>query len=146
MRTLLILALASLVAAAQPAAPPTAAEAKAFVDAAEARLLKTSVESSRADWVNQTFITDDTDILSATVELAKQATRFSGMKLPDDVARKLMLLRLSRPLAAPSDPKKSEELTRLVTSMGGRCGKGKVCLPGKECLTQEQVSGAMASG
>src|SRR5437762_2408646 len=143
-----------LASSAIAAPPPTAEDAKAFVEAAEARLLKTSVLSSHADWVNQTFITDDTDILSAaeserniaaTVELAKEATRFDGLKLPEDVARKLKLLRLSLPLAAPSDPKKGEELTRLVTTMGGRFGKGKVCLPGKECLTQEQVSEAMAT-
>jgi peptidyl-dipeptidase A len=141
--------------AAAPPTPPTAAEAKAFAEAAEARLLKTSVEASRADWVNQTFLTDDTEILSAianerniaaTVELAKQATRFSGVKLPDDVARKLMLLRLSLPLAAPSDPKKSEELTRIVSSMQGRYGKGRVCRGGgeKDCLTLEEVGQKMA--
>jgi peptidyl-dipeptidase A len=154
MRTAAVLALSTLASAALAAPPPTAAEAKAFVEAAEARLLRTSVESSRADWVNQTYITDDSDILSAaeserniaaTVELAKDATRFDGVALPEDVARKLLLLRLSLPLAAPSDPKKSEELTRLVASMGGRFGKAKVCFAGKDCLTQEQVSNAMAS-
>jgi len=91
--------LASL-AALQAAAQPAPADAKAFVEAAEERLLKLSVESSHADWVNQTYVMDDTDILSAaaservisaTVELAKQATRFSGAKLTDDVARKLIV-------------------------------------------------------
>ena len=76
------------------AAPPTASEAAAFIDAAEARLLDLSVKAGRASWVQSTYITDDTEALAAeanqalidaTVELAAQATRFSGMKLPYDV-------------------------------------------------------------
>ena len=62
---------------------PTAEEARKFVDEAEARLLELSNESSRADWVKSTYITDDTEILaaqanqraiSATVSYAKAAS------------------------------------------------------------------------
>ena len=44
---------------------PTVTDAKAFLDAAESKLLVLSVESSRADWVNKTYITDDTETLAA---------------------------------------------------------------------------------
>jgi peptidyl-dipeptidase A len=162
---LVVILLTPLAAAQSPpptrtAAKPktaTAAEAKAFVESAEARLLKLSVEQSRADWVYQTYVNEDSQVLSsvanerviaATVELAKQATRFSGLKLADDVARKLKLLRLSLSLAAPSDPKKSEELTRTVSSMQGRYAKGRVCPAGKEgedCLSLEVVGQKMAT-
>ena len=40
---------------------PTVAEAKAFLDAAESKLLRLSVESSHSDWVKNTYITDDTE-------------------------------------------------------------------------------------
>src|SRR5438067_13941242 len=76
---------------------PTVADAKAFLEAAESKLLVLSVESSRADWVNKTYITDDTETLAAkaderaiaaTVDLVKQSKRFDGLTLPKDLARK----------------------------------------------------------
>jgi peptidyl-dipeptidase A len=117
-------------------APPTADEARKFVEDAEARLLDLDVRTARADWVHNTHITDDTEILSAQanerlvaakVELAKAATRFDGVKLPEDVARKLTLLKLAMTLSAPSDPKEASELTRIAARMEGTYGKGKWC-------------------
>ncbi len=138
-----------------PNQPATVAQAKAFIEAAEAKLLDLSVEASRADWVKSTYITDDTELLAAkaqerfiaaTVELAKQSTRFNGLKLPEDVARKMRLLKLSLTLATPSDPKESEELTRIVAAMEGTYGKGKYCPPGKDkCLDIEDLTRVMAN-
>jgi peptidyl-dipeptidase A len=137
------------------AAPPTVHEAQTFIEDAEARLLASSVDASRADWVKSTYITDDTEVLSAkadersineTVELAKKATRFDSLKLPEDVARKMKLLKLSLTLATPADPKESEELTRIVASMEGTYGKGKYCPAGKsECLDLEDLTRLMAN-
>jgi peptidyl-dipeptidase A len=116
----------------------TAAEARAFVEKAEARLNDLAVESSRADWVKATYITDDTEalsalasqrLLSAVTELAKAATRFDGVKVPEDVRRKLALLKLATSTPAPSDPKLAAELTRIASSMEGDYGKGKWCRP-----------------
>jgi peptidyl-dipeptidase A len=126
----------SLVAAAPP--KPTAAEARKFVDEAEARLKALAEEAGRADWVKNTHITEDTEILaaeanqraiSAAVEYAKQATRFDGLALPADVARKLNLLKLALTLPAPSDPRLASELTRIVSEMEGMYGRGKYCPP-----------------
>ena len=147
-----MLAWSASLASAEPA--PTAEDARAFMVRAEASLKKIAVESARADWVNQTFLTEDTDLLSAvsqerviaeTVALVNESKRFDGLKLPDDLARKMRLLRVSLTLAAPSDPKKREELPRLVAGMQSQFGKGRACLPGGKCLTQEEASGAMAS-
>jgi peptidyl-dipeptidase A len=135
--------------------PPTVQEAKAFIEAAEAKLLPLQIESGRADWVKDTYITEDTEILAAkaderaivaTVELAKQATRFDHLKLPDDVARKLKILKLSLDIATPADPRESEELTRIVSSMEGAYGKGKYCPAGKDrCLDIEDLTRVMAN-
>ncbi len=135
--------------------PPTVQEAKAFIEDAEAKLLALSVESQRADWVKSTFITDDTEILSAkaderaiaaTVDFAKKSTRFDHLKLPEDVARKMKLLKLSLTLATPADPQESEELTRIVASMEGTYGKGKYCPAGKDkCLDLEDLTRLMAN-
>jgi peptidyl-dipeptidase A len=150
-----LLAGLTLVGVLPAAAPPTVREAQAFIEDAEARLLASSVDAGRADWVKATYITDDTEILSAkadersineTVELAKKATRFDSLKLPEDVARKMKLLKLSLTLATPADPKESEELTRIVASMEGTYGKGKYCPAGKsECLDLEDLTRLMAT-
>src|SRR5579864_4450764 len=102
--------------AADAQKPPTLAEARAFMDRAEAKLLDLTIQSSRADWVKSTYITGDTEMLAAkadeqqiaaTMQLAKESTRFNNLKMPDALAREFKLLRLSLTLAAPSDPKES---------------------------------------
>jgi peptidyl-dipeptidase A len=158
-----VLLSASLLTAAVPAKKPrasagrapTAAEAKAFLDEAEAKLLALATDASRAGWVQSTFITDDTEILAAqanerqiaaTIQYAKKATRFDGLRLPEELARKMKLLKLSLTLATPSDPKESEELTRITAAMEGAYGKGKYCPPGKDsCLDLEDIAKIMAT-
>ncbi len=141
------------------AAPaPSVAETRTFLDQAEKQLLALQVEFSRADWVKSTYITDDTEALAAAanqrmidlnVRLAKQATRFDGVKLPPDLARKMKLLKLSLTMAAPSNPSESAELTRIAASMEGTYGKGKYCPAGiqdpSKCLDLEQITRIMAT-
>ena len=112
----LCLALVPMTATAEA---PTAADAKAFVEKAEEKLLAASIAAERANWVASNFITEDTELIAAegnqrrmelAAGLAKEATRFDGLALDAEVARKLALLKLSLTLAAPADPKKSEEL------------------------------------
>src|SRR6266508_3247235 len=134
---------------------PTVAGAKAFLDEAEAKLLALATDAGRAGWVQSTYITDDTEILAAqanerqiaaTVAYAKQSTRFDRVKLPKELARKMKLLKLSLTLATPSDPKESEELTRITAAMEGAYGKGKYCPPGKaKCLDLEDITKIMAN-
>ncbi len=135
--------------------PPTVAEAEAFLKNAEAKLLELSVIASRADWVKATYITDDTEALAALaderaiaaqVEFAKQATRFDGLKLPADLARKMLLLKVSLVLPTPADPPKSAEITEIASRMEGVYGKGKWCPPGKDqCLDIEDLTRLMAT-
>src|SRR5437667_11572 len=66
-------------------------------------------------------------LVAARVELAKAATRFDGLTLPEDVARKLTLLKTAMTLSAPADPREAAELTRIVAGMEGTYGKGKWC-------------------
>ncbi|UUZ55260.1 M2 family metallopeptidase [Massilia sp. H-1] len=46
---------------------PTVAEAERFVADAEARLKKLEFNAARTDWVYQTYITDDTEAITAQV-------------------------------------------------------------------------------
>ena len=44
---------------------PTAAEAKAFIATVNADIKRLGTQAARAEWVKNTYITDDTEILSA---------------------------------------------------------------------------------
>ena len=142
-------------APAQNAAAPTVEEARQFTDNAEKRLLDLWIKDGRADWVQATFITDDTEkmaadadeaVADATAELAQQARRFEGMKLPDDVARKLMLIKFSVSIPAPRDEALSAELSRINASLSSDYGKGKWCPdgPSARCLNIDQISDILA--
>jgi peptidyl-dipeptidase A len=132
-------------AAAAAPAPPTAAEAQKFVAEAEVRLRILATDSQRASWVQETYITSDTEVLTAQanekliaagVELAKQASRWNGVTLPPELRRKLNLLKNGLTLAAPSDPQKTAELSRLAASLDSMYGAGKYCPngPAAPCL------------
>jgi peptidyl-dipeptidase A len=132
----------------------TAEEAEAFLTGAEEKLLELVIELSRAQWVQSNFITDDTDILAATayermiaeaMEFAKGATRFDGLELPYDTARRLKLLKLALTLPAPGDPEQRAELTRIATGMESAYGRGKYCPEDGECKTLGELSRIMAS-
>ncbi|PWT87860.1 MAG: peptidyl-dipeptidase [Blastocatellia bacterium] len=130
-------------------------DAAGFLGDAEKRLLDLNIKFSRADWVKSTFITDDTeslsaqantDLIAATTELAEQARKFDGQNLSPDEQRKLKLLKLSLTLPAPKDPKEREELTKIAASMEGDYGKGKYCPDGEngKCLSLGDLEEIMA--
>jgi peptidyl-dipeptidase A len=132
-----------LVIQAQAASQPTVAEAQQFMQQAQARLNEIEVKAARASWVQENFITDDTQALSAdlqdqltavTTELIEQAKRFDGITLPPELARQFMLLRLSLVAPAPKDPALRKEMTQIAASLDGDYGKGKYCPKPDDCL------------
>ena len=115
---------------------PTVAEAEKFMSQAEAQLLDLWIKSSRASWVAESFITDDTEAISAdtgaavkaaTLDLARQARRYENLPLPPDLARKFKLLKLSVDIPAPSDPAELAELSKIAVSLDSDYGKGTWC-------------------
>ena len=139
-------------AASAPAGKPTVAEAQAFMDKAEADLLDLVNQSGQAQWLQETDITDDSEAVSAktnehlalrTNELVIQARRFDGLKLPPELARKFMLLKLN---GTPTDPKLVAELTQVASSLDGMYGKGKYCPGGddKKCVGIDDLDTLMA--
>ena len=155
MRTFRLSAALALFTAELFAAQPTVQEAKKFLDDAEKKLFALGYEAGQASWIQSTYITDDTEAVAAraneraiaeSVRLAKAATRFDGLKLSADMARKMMLLKIGLTLAAPKDPAESAEVTRLASSLEGAYGKGKYCPgAGKPCLDIEAVTRIMAT-
>ncbi len=145
--------------AAKPGAQataPTAAEARKFIEDAEQRLFELGVKGSRAAWVQENFITDDTEQIAAeaseaantaAAKYAKEAHRYDGVKLPPDLARKRLLLELATGFPAPDDPKAQKELAQVMASLDGDYGKGKWCPDGdkKPCLDVTAVGKLMAT-
>src|SRR6476646_7365986 len=96
---------------AKSAAGPTTADAKAFLDNVNQTTLKLGIEQGRAGWVQQTYITDDTEALSARatqaavdagVRFAKESKKYDGIDVPADQRRELTLLKTSLVLATPA--------------------------------------------
>ena len=126
-----------------PALGQTVAQARAFLARAESTLYDLSVKGSRADWVANTYITFDTEELTAqaqevyavaTRDLAMEARRYERLRLPADLRRKLLLLKLSLPAPPPPDPRQATELTRITTSMQADYGRGSYCKTTDHCL------------
>jgi peptidyl-dipeptidase A len=144
-------------AASHGKGPATVAEAQAFMKNAEAQIEDLGVRASRASWVQENFITDDTETMSAqaaekltavVTQLALDARRFNGLKLPPDLARKFLLLKLSLTAPAPNNDAERKELTELASKLDGMYGKGKYCkqVDGKEkCQSLGDLSRIMAS-
>ena len=129
---------------------PTPEDAREFVEGAERRLLTLWVAAQRAAWVQETFITPDTEemaaeadqaVKAATAELAGQARRYQGLQLPEDVARKLKLISLSVDIPAPRDTAQSTELSQINASLQSEYGKGKWCPDGPQgkCLSLNDI-------
>jgi peptidyl-dipeptidase A len=147
------------------APPPTAADAAAFLKDVDARLLQLGISLNQAGWVQQNFITVDTEAINArankafieaVAQYAKDAVKFQGLELPADQRRQLDLLRLSLVMAAPSDQSEATELTTIAARMDGAYGRGKWCpdpkntsssalsAPSAACLDVEAITDIMA--
>src|SRR5579872_6676781 len=120
------------------AARPTVEEAQSFMKRAEDELQDLGVRAARAAWVQENFITSDTEeisaqaqerITAATTRLALEARRFEALSMPPDLARKFKLLKLSLTAPAPNNDKERQELTSIATSLDADYGKGKYCKP-----------------
>jgi peptidyl-dipeptidase A len=163
MRKLVLLGFVVLLAACKkeeapptppPAAPagPTAADADRFVAGINEDLKKMLPYQNAASWVQQTYITDESQAIGARAGeefLAYQAKKLQEAKqfndtqgLAPDTARSLMLIKnVSAP--APADAAKQAELAKILTKMDSSYGAGKWCPPapikGKDCLNLSDI-------
>ena len=137
-----------------PRAAPTKAEAEAFVARAERELAEFSVISGRAQWVNATYITEDTDALAAYFGTigTQMGVRFAGeaahyLRAPglDEVTRrKLNVLRLGLTLPAPTTEGAAAELNRISTDLSSQYGRGRGRM-GNETLTGNEIEARMGT-
>jgi peptidyl-dipeptidase A len=152
-----VLSAASARPQAKPNSPPPAPEeAKKSIEQAEQELFDLGIKAGRAAWVQENFITVDTEAIAAdanevantaATKYAKDAHRFDKVQLSPELARKRLLLELAAGFPAPDDPKKQKELAQIESTLDGDYGKGKWCPDGnnKACMDVNAVSHIMAT-
>ena len=121
--------------------PLTPEGAAQFVAAAEKDLFDYTVEASQANWVNNTYITEDTDAIASRinavgtekgVKYALLSARYATVTgLDPEVKRKLDIMRNGLVLPAPTTPGAATELNDIATSLNSQYGKGKGTLNGQ---------------
>ena len=132
-----------------PAAIAAAETADEFVARTNAELADLLLEVNAAQWTQATYITADTQLMSAkayerylaffgrTVEDAK---KFEGQPMSAASKRSIELLKLGVSAPAPDDPAKRAELATLLAGMEAKYGTAKYCKPGeKECRDEVQL-------
>jgi peptidyl-dipeptidase A len=135
---------------------PSPADATKFLADTSDTMKKLEIESNQASWVQQNFITDDTEALEARVnqrvtdaiaKFAKDAVRYDKVSVSPAERRQLQLLKNSLVMATPSDPKEGEELTTIMARLESTYGKGKWCTnPEKPdtCMNIDDITKVMA--
>jgi len=122
----------------------TVDDATVFIESAEQRLLGLWKESGRAAWIQNNFISHDTNamaaganekVMAATVGLAAEAARFNDVALPPQLTRKMLKLKTSLAAVAPSSADLQSELAELMTEMESIYGTGEYCRVDNGCLS-----------
>ena len=157
---LILAAIPATIAACRVSAPsptPSAEDAAKFITAVNETMLKLGREDQQASWVAETYITPDTEAISARANQAyidavarnaKDAARFNSLQVGLEVGRQLDLLKTTLVVVTPSDKRQAEELTRLTASMEAAYGRAKWCKDPAQpaaCLDIEQIAEEMAT-
>jgi peptidyl-dipeptidase A len=130
-------------------AAPSVADAQAYVDAAERQLAELSDVENHTAWVYETYINHDTEWLvqriseqgtEARVRLASGAARFQGLDLPEELRRKVDLLRLSLTLPAPQREGAAGELAQITTRMSSLYSTGRIDYQGRQVTLDDLES------
>ncbi len=121
-------------------APVTLADAERFLTEASAELRAFSEFSDRTAWVQNNFITHDTNWLlermstqgtEMAVRLATETARYNDLELSTDMARQMNVLRAGITLPAPSDSAAAARLSELTTRMGSAYSTGLMEIDGE---------------
>lgn len=124
-----------------------------FIARANAELVELNRETGAANWVRQTYITDDTAIIAAAADekyaawhsnIVQQAKQYGGEELGAEARRALDLLKLGTELPTPSDALKRKELTVIATEIKGMYGAGQYCQHDNDCKSLPELEDIMA--
>src|SRR5687768_4581582 len=94
----------------------TNTDAQSFLKEANDTMLRLSNEANQAGWVQNTYITPDSEAMAArantaymtaVTDYAKRAAGFDTAAVPAESARQLTVLKNALTMAAPADPKEA---------------------------------------
>ncbi|MEY2919185.1 MAG: hypothetical protein RL261_490, partial [Pseudomonadota bacterium] len=145
--------LAAAVAVALCAVAPLGTAAAETGDEFVARLNKQfadiSLELNAAGWTQATYITVDTQLLSARAnerflaafsQAVDESRQFDGKPMSPASRRSIDLLRQGVSAPAPNDPAKRAELATIMARMEAKYGEAKYCRDGgKDCRDEVQL-------
>jgi peptidyl-dipeptidase A len=125
-----------------------------FVERVNRETWENDKEQGAADFTQKTFITVDTEYLTArstdrqlayVSKAAEESKRYDGQKLSPATARAIQLLRVNVAAPAPRDATKRAELTQLMSRLTSMYGEGKYCPSGPEsCKNLDDLSKTLA--
>ncbi len=159
MRLLAAIVLLAAFVACRNAAQQTSGDTDlaTFLENADTTMLRLSNEANQAGWTQATYITPDTEAISAraseaymnaVTDFARRAATFNAGSATPAQQRQLTVLKNSLTMASPTDAKESAELAKLVTSMDASYGRGKYCPAGEgsaeTCLDVEAITKILA--
>jgi peptidyl-dipeptidase A len=146
-------AFAAAALAAAPASLAVAETADEFVARLNKEFADIALEYNAAGWIQATYITVDTQLLSARAnerylgafsKAVADARKFEGQPMSPASKRTIELLKLGVAAPAPADPAKLAELATLLAGMEAKYGEAKYCKPGgKECRDEVQLKAVL---
>src|SRR3546814_2946346 len=95
-----------------------------FIERVNGELMAMYPEITAAQWISNTYITDDSKLIAAKSNerfltqlnsWLEQAKRFEGQEMSPQTARAINLLKIGTPMPPPNDPAQLAELTRVAT-------------------------------
>ena len=135
-------------AAGTVASAPAGETADQFIARVNDEFRKMYPELTAAQWLSATYISDDSQLLSAKgnerylTQLNSwidQARKFEGQQMSPDTARAIRLLKLATSMPPPKDPAKLAELTQITARMEGLYGAGEYCVGEGDAKTCRQL-------
>jgi len=139
--------------ATAPLGAATAETADEFVARINKELSDVGLEASAAGWTQATYITVDTQLMSAKANerfleafgnAVGEARKFEGQPMSAASKRTIELLKLGVPAPAPADPAKRAELSRILAGMEAKYGKARYCKDGgKDCRDEVQLKAVL---
>ena len=109
-------------------------------------------ELNAANWLNATYINEDSGIVKALAyeryaawhsAMVKEAMRYDDQDLDATTRRALDLLKGSAEMVAPDDDAKRKELSTILADLRGMYGAGQYCRNADECFGGSDVEGLM---
>jgi peptidyl-dipeptidase A len=140
-----------------PAPRTSEQDAATFVASVNESMLTLGRQQQQAGWVAATYITPDTQAISARANQAfidavarhaKEARRFDEVQVAPDIRRQLDILRTTLTVVTPADGSAATELTRLMAKMEATYGSGTWCPDRQQpstCLDIEAITEVMAT-